>query len=199
MGDLIVLSERRADRSRARSGSAFFFDLANPFSYLAAERVERMLGAIDWVPVFGRGGVCVLRAEAERQARAGRLPLVWPDPLPAAFPLATRAAAFAAQEGRAAEFALAAGRLAFCGGFDLDEPEILADAAAAAGLSPSDCLDAAHDPSWEAEPRATAAGLIRHHVHETPAIRLRSHWRAGPYAVAEAAALVRAATLASSQ
>jgi 2-hydroxychromene-2-carboxylate isomerase len=198
MGDLIVLSERRADRSRARGGSAFFFDLANPFSYLAAERVERLLGAVEWVPVFGRG-VCVLRAEAERQAHAWRLPLVWPDPLPAAFPLATRAAAFAVSEGRGAEFALAAGRLAFCGGFDLDEPEILADAATAAGLSPAACLDAARDPGWEAAPRATAAGLMRHRLHETPAIRLRSHWRAGPYAVVEAAALVRAAALASSQ
>ena len=41
---------------------------------------------------------------------------------------------YAAQQGRGAAFVLAATRLAFCGGFDLDDLEILAEAAAAAGL-----------------------------------------------------------------
>ena len=45
-----------------------------------------------------------------------------------------RVAALAAERGRAAPFVLAAGRLAFCGGYDLDDPETLAEAAAAAGL-----------------------------------------------------------------
>ena len=37
-----------------------------------------------------------------------------------------------AEGGRGAGFVLAASRLAFCGGFDLEDPEILAEAAAAA-------------------------------------------------------------------
>ena len=45
-----------------------------------------------------------------------------------------RVASHAAECGRGAAFVLAAGRLAFCGGFDLDDPEILVEAAAAAGL-----------------------------------------------------------------
>jgi len=46
MGDLIILAERRADRSRpsSRADVAFFFDLACPFSYLMAGRAERALG-----------------------------------------------------------------------------------------------------------------------------------------------------------
>ena len=40
-----------------------------------------------------------------------------------------RAAHYASQQGRGAAFVLAAGRLAFCGGFDLDDPELLAEAA----------------------------------------------------------------------
>src|SRR3981081_1375743 len=52
MGQLIILAERLADRSRpARSEQpAFFFDVACPFSYLAAERVERILGDVEWIP-----------------------------------------------------------------------------------------------------------------------------------------------------
>src|SRR5579872_5792092 len=54
MGDLIHLSERLADRSRPSAELArFFFALDDPMSYLAAERVERALGPIDWVPVLG--------------------------------------------------------------------------------------------------------------------------------------------------
>ena len=52
MGQLIVLAERLADRSRPAPGhsAAFFFDLSCPFSYLAAERVERLLGDVEWIP-----------------------------------------------------------------------------------------------------------------------------------------------------
>ena len=57
-----------------------------------------------------------------------------------------RAAAYAAEQGRGRDFVLAAGRLAFCGGFDLDDPEILAEAAAAAGIPLEDCFHAAGDP-----------------------------------------------------
>ena len=46
---------------------------------------------------------------------------------------AMRVAALAAEQDRAAPFVLAAGRLAFCGGYDLDDPETIAEAAAAAG------------------------------------------------------------------
>ena len=62
------------------------------------------------------------------------MPLVWPEAQPAAGRSAMRVAALAAEHGRAAEFVLAASRLAFCGGYDVDDPEILAEAAAAADL-----------------------------------------------------------------
>src|SRR2546421_631355 len=54
MGDLILLGDRLEERSALRLDgrrSAFYFDLACPFSYLAAERIERLLGAVEWVPV----------------------------------------------------------------------------------------------------------------------------------------------------
>lgn len=172
---------------------AFFFDLACPFSYLAAERVERMLGDVEWIPSASLTTPSWrLREAAEREARAQRVPLVWPDNWPASFPRALRAAAYAADLGRPGAFALAASRLAFCGGFDLDDPEILAEAAAAAGLSPEDCLAAAQDAAWDAAPAATAQGLRRRGIEALPAVRVGKAWRCGPRALAEASALMRA-------
>jgi 2-hydroxychromene-2-carboxylate isomerase len=195
MGDLIVLADRFADRSRpsGRSPVAFLFDLSCPFSYLAAERVERALGDVEWIPTAPLTEPSWhLRDEAEREARALRVPLVWPDNWPKQFPAAVRAAAHAVEVGRASQFALAASRLAFCGGFDLDDPEILAEAAAAAGICPDDCLAAAADPAWDAAPVATTQGLARRGVDALPAIRVGRVWRSGPHALAEAAGLMRA-------
>ena len=63
---------------------------ACPFSYLAAERVERALGDVDWVPcslpAARRQLAPDLIARAERQAFALQLPLVWPDRFPRAGP-----------------------------------------------------------------------------------------------------------------
>lgn len=194
MGDLIVLADRLADRSRPsrRRPVVFFFDLASPFSYLAAEDVERLLGEVEWIPVSGTSDpVAELLDEAEAQALDLRLPLVWPEEAPLAFPAATRAAAYAATIGRAAPFALAAGRLAFCGGFDLDDPEILGEAAAAAGIAPEECLYAARDPFWDTQPQTTAQGLSSRGVSGAPAVRVGPNWFEGKHAVAGAATLLR--------
>ena len=56
-----------------------------------------------------------------------------------------RVAVLAAERGRGAAYVLAATRLAFCGGFDLDDPEILAEAATASGLTYEECMLAADD------------------------------------------------------
>jgi hypothetical protein len=52
MGELIVLAQRLRDRPQRSSASrpAFFFDLACPLSYLAAERIERILGELEGSP-----------------------------------------------------------------------------------------------------------------------------------------------------
>src|SRR6516225_11682762 len=89
MGEVVELKDQLADRSRPRGagGAAFFYDVACPFSYLIAERVERALGEVEWVPapvVVLDGGarwahVDATRVLAERHALAAGLPLVWPD------------------------------------------------------------------------------------------------------------------------
>jgi 2-hydroxychromene-2-carboxylate isomerase len=201
MGDLIVLKERLADRSRPGRSTlpAFFFDFACPFSYLAAERVERMLGVVEWVPASGaalREGAAPAQAccdimDAERRAAELRLPLVWPDRFPDKTPRALQAAVHASRIGAGSRFALAALRLAFCGGFDIEDPEILAEAAAAAGILPDDCFAAIGDDSIDESLTATAKGLRMRAVAQLPAIRIGQTWFAGEHRLAEACALRR--------
>jgi 2-hydroxychromene-2-carboxylate isomerase len=201
MGELIVLAEHLADRSRPLRSEqpAFFFDLSCPFSYLAAERVERVLGDVEWVPTASTlldgqewAQSPSVRREAERLAASLRLPLVWPDGFPASAGTALRAASYAAEVGAGARFVLAASRLAFCGGFDISDPEILAEAAAAAGIPLDEALAAAGDPGRDGTLHATARGLLARGVRHLPAIRLGRRWFNGERAVGEAAALQRA-------
>jgi predicted DsbA family dithiol-disulfide isomerase len=205
MGEVIELKDQLADRSRPRGdlGAAFFYDVACPFSYLVAERVERVLGEVEWVPapaVGLDGGARWLRFEqtralAERDALAARLPLVWPDGFPANTRHALRAASYAAENGAGPRFALAASRLAFCGAFDLEDPEILAIAAGAAGLSVEGCLLAARDSHRDRPLWATARGLHRRGVRALPALRLGCRFIEGERILIEGAALLSAHAL----
>jgi len=200
MGEVIELKDQLADRSRPRGDSrvAFFYDVACPFSYLVAEGVERVLGEVEWVPapaVGLDGGARWTRFEAareaaERRAEEMRLPLVWPENFPANTRHALRAASYAAEQGHGANFALAATRLAFCGGFDLEDPEILAVAASAAGLSIPGCLTAARDPSRDHTLWATARGLRARGVRRLPAVRLGRRWLEGEHLLESAALLL---------
>jgi 2-hydroxychromene-2-carboxylate isomerase len=205
MGEVIELKDQLADRSRPRGGlgAAFFYDVACPFSYLVAERVERVLGEVEWVPApaVGLDGGArwlrfdAMRALAERDAVATRLPLVWPDAFPANTRHALRAASYAAENGAGATFALAALRLAFCGGFDLEDPEVLGIAAAAAGLPLEGCLLAARDPERDRPLWATARGLHRRGVRALPTLRLGHRFIEGERILIEGAALLGAHAL----
>jgi 2-hydroxychromene-2-carboxylate isomerase len=155
LGELISLAARRAARAGTgtppvRPRVSFYFDLVSPWTYLAAERVERQFAGVRWRPVVPDALAPEESDEAARHAvelRAAelRMPLVWPEAWPSAGRSAMRIASLAAERGRAAPFVLAASRLAFCGGYDLDDPEALAEAAAAAGLGLEECLQAAGD------------------------------------------------------
>jgi 2-hydroxychromene-2-carboxylate isomerase len=209
MGEVIRLAERRqARRARPRelrvapSRAEFFFDLACPFTYLAAERVERAFDHVVWTPASAtilRGGALEsdpgalesVREAAEERAQALRLPLEWPETFPAEVPAAMRVAAHAAASGRGAEFVLAAGRLAFCGGFDLDDPEILFEAAAAAGLVLEDCLRAAGDRGRDGTIEAAGSRLLAAGADRLPALRVSRSLFWGEEKVAEAAAAAR--------
>lgn len=205
MGDVIRLDERRAAARQAPAGRAstrlkatFYFDLASPFTYLAAERVDRLFPGLTWRPAMtealhaGNPDSEAARAAAEERALALHMPLVWPDVYPAGARIAMRVAALAASEGgHAAPFVLAASRLAFCGGFDLDDPEVLAEAAAAAGLGLPEVMAAAGDPSRDGQLEATSLRLLAHGADELPVLKVGRTLFCGEHRLAEAAAAVR--------
>jgi 2-hydroxychromene-2-carboxylate isomerase len=188
----------RADLLRTE----FLFDLACPFTYLAAERVERAFESIVWTPVSGAavtraatGGDPVserrLCRAAEARAAQLRMPLVWPERFPGDVPAAMRVASYASDCGRGAAFTLAAGRLAYCGGFDLEDPEIIAEAAAAAGLGLDACLEAARDESRDGRLEAAGRRLLAAGADMLPALRVGRALFAGEERVGEAAAAAR--------
>jgi 2-hydroxychromene-2-carboxylate isomerase len=207
MGELIDLAQRRVaaqrrTQSREPLRAQLYFDLACPFTYLAAERVERAFAHITWTPASAEtlqrrsladDGETVdrVRAAAELRAAALRLPLVWPEGYPRAVPAAMRAAAVAAGEGRGGAFVLAAGRLAFCGGFDLDDPEILAEAAAAAGIRLDECLRAAGDARRDGAMEAAGRRLLAAGADRLPVLRIGRSLFWGEQRVGAAAAAVR--------
>ena len=94
----------------------FYFDLGSPYAYLAAQRLDGLLGesaaAVSWQPVL-LGGLFKLTgrsswalgdyrrrqtgmAEIERRARSyGLPPMRWPDPWPTDYLTAMRATTYA--------------------------------------------------------------------------------------------------------
>jgi 2-hydroxychromene-2-carboxylate isomerase len=201
VGQLISLTQRIAERAQERAATgdgraAFFFALDCPVSYLVAERVERDFGEIAWVPTVGPPMETSRAREririAKHQAVGCRLPLVEPDGFPADPRPGARAAIYASSVGRGAGFAVAAMRMAFAGGFDLSEPDILAEAAAAAGLSVDDTLAAAGDARYDAALQSTGAMLMRQGILEPPMIRLTGGWFSGFEALARSTAFTAA-------
>jgi 2-hydroxychromene-2-carboxylate isomerase len=206
MGIVISLADHRPERRRGAGGArprvTFAFDLASPWTYLAAERVDRLFVGVTWRPAYAdilpgplavadasgpAGRDAAERAAAERRAGELRLPLVWPDRAPDGRQ-AMRVAALAAEQDRAAPFVLAAGRLAFCGGFDLDDPETIAEAAAVAGLGLVETFAAASDVGRDGALEEAARRLMAQGADELPVLTVGRTLFGGEHRVAEAAA-----------
>jgi 2-hydroxychromene-2-carboxylate isomerase len=166
----------------------FHYDLMSPYAYLAAERVDAVLGEpAEWQPVL-LGAIFKLTgrsswalgdyerrrrgmAEIERRAeRYGLPPLRWPDPWPGDSLAAMRAAVHAKRIGREREFAAAAFRAAFAEGADLSEQRNVLVAAEAAGLDPRETESAIADPSVKEELRALTAAAHERGVFGVPTV-----------------------------
>jgi len=158
----------------------FYFDLASPVAYLAAERVNHVLGEVpEWVPVrVGEVGpfrcheeVLAYREDVERAAaHQGLKPLRWPEPFPADSEWAMLVATYAKQIGRAVAFSLAAFRQAFAGGRDLGERDNVLLAAAACEMHPAAVIKGAELRGTRERLLAAEADAVAAGVRETPAI-----------------------------
>ncbi|MEA2271188.1 MAG: hypothetical protein QOC64_3798 [Solirubrobacteraceae bacterium] len=220
MGDVISLADRLAARPAPATGGAesaaraprvtVFFDLCSPWTYFAAERAERLFPGVRWRPASGEGlagaratghagpgagngaGAEAARAAAEVRAAELGMPLVWPERWPDVGRGAMRVAALAADHGRAPAFVLAASRLAFCGGYELEDPEVIAEAAAAAGLGLDEALAAAGHRRRDVGIGRTALGLARRGADALPVVVVDRLLFAGEHRLAEAAAAAAA-------
>jgi 2-hydroxychromene-2-carboxylate isomerase len=179
--------------------AAFYFHLASPDCYLAAERVLHVLPApVDWRPVLidrcAEDGPRH-RAAIERRARElGLLPVRWPQRYPFDAGQAMLVATYASGIGRGAAFAQAAFRQAFAGGHSLADVEHVLIAAAACEIHPA----AASRALEQRGVRERLAGASAHArdagVSELPAVRLGARVFAGETCLADAAAHLQAHT-----
>jgi 2-hydroxychromene-2-carboxylate isomerase len=108
-----------------------------------------------------------------------------------------RMAALADEHGCAAPFVLAATRLAYCGGFDLDDPEILAEAAAPADLDFDLALEAAGEAWRDLEMERAALRLLRMGAPDLPTAIVDRLAFPGEARLGEAAAAAAAAACAA--
>jgi 2-hydroxychromene-2-carboxylate isomerase len=179
---------------------SFYFGVMSPYSWFAAERIERVLPQARWRGVLagvvfrehGRTswGLTERRAEglADCELRAkkrGLGPLAWPDPWPTSDLLAGRAMAYcerrdadgaqAGAGGRAGTsllqtFALAAMRMAFLEGADLSERASVIEAARRSAIDAAELDAALDDQEVKDELRTITAEAVARGVFGVPTV-----------------------------
>ena len=186
-----------------RPDAAFYFDLASPLAYLAAERVLHVLPIrAEWQPVLARELSNAETFEAYRcrteeeifrdgdragRARAGPAAAEVADPFPFDSALAMRVATYAKSIGRTVPFVQAAFRQAFAGGRSLEDPDFVVIAAAACEMHPAAVLKGAELRSVKAQLSSTTALAAQEGVTDVPAVRIGAKVFVGARAVEEAA------------
>jgi 2-hydroxychromene-2-carboxylate isomerase len=163
--------------------AAFYFDLASPLAYLAAEQALQVFAAatepVEWTPISaadlpgsgspqtfpgGEQRDALLELLGARSLELGLQPLRLPEPFPFDSALAMRVATYAKSIGRTVPFAQAAFRQAFAGGRALDNENAVVIAAAACEMHPAAVLKGAAlrstaDQLARATAEAAAAGV----------------------------------------
>jgi 2-hydroxychromene-2-carboxylate isomerase len=191
------------------SQPVFYYDLGSPYSYLTAERLQRVLPVVPvWQPISlggiwkqsgGRSwGVTDERetgqSEVERRAEQyGLMPVRWPDGWPNNTLKAMRAAIFAQSIGRAVAFSLAAFRQAFAGGKDLSDVDNVLIAAAACELHPNAVLKALETQSVKDKLREATQEAYDRGVRGVPTVAVGDQLFWGDDRLEEAGSALRGA------
>lgn len=190
----------------------FYFDVGSPYAYLAAERIGRILPEpIEWQPVL-LGGLFKLTgrsswalgdyqrrqrgmAEIERRALSYGLPAMrWPDPWPADYLVAMRAATYAFTTGRGQHFAMRAFRNAFTRGEQLGVPAHVFATAAQAGLDRSKTELAVQDAAVKQALRDATDRAHQRGVFGVPTVAVEDELFWGDDRLEDAAAHFRSVT-----
>jgi 2-hydroxychromene-2-carboxylate isomerase len=148
----------------------FFFGAMSPYSWFAAERIDRLLPEARWRGVLAGAifkangrvswgltdrrewgiGDCEARA-----AEHGLGPIRWPEPWPTSDLLVARAMTFAEQERRLKDFALAAMRLSFLEAADLGDLAVVLEAGRRVGIDERELESALGEQAIKDELRRT--------------------------------------------
>lgn len=163
-----------------------YYDLGSPYAHLAVARAADVLGVEPLLQPVLVGGLFVERgwgSWSQTPARTGRIeeiearakryglpPLRWPQGWPNNTLKAMRAAVWADELGRGADFAHAGFRLAFAEGADLSRLEVLASLAKEVGLPPGELATAIEDPQTKERLRAATAAAWERGVTGVPSI-----------------------------
>lgn len=186
--------------------AAFYFDLASPLAYLAAERVLRVVpGPLEWQPVLARelpgaesfesfrceAEVQAFRADVQRRAdELGLQPMRWPEPFPFDSSLAMRVATYAKGIGRVVPFAQAAFRQAFAAGRCLSDADTVLIAAAACEMHPEAVLRGARLRSVREQLASATAEAARAGAGDVPAVLAGDRVLVGERALEQAGELL---------
>jgi 2-hydroxychromene-2-carboxylate isomerase len=190
--------------------AAFYFDLASPLAYIAAERALHTLpGPCPWQPILASRLPAAERYEAyrcetdmlaareviERRAQVlGLQRLAWPAPFPFDSGFAMLAATYAKSIGKGVPFALAAFRQAFAGANALSITDNVLIAGAACEIHPKAIVRAVATRGIRDELERASAAALEAGVSDVPAVRIGEHVLVGEGCLEEAAALLAAAS-----
>ncbi len=187
-----------------QSPPRFLVDLGSPFAYLAAERIDDVLGEATWEVVL-LGGLfqstgrrswadtaarAAGQAEVERRAAARGLPPVrWPQHWPNNGLLAARAAVWARTVDAERRFITEALRLQFRDGVGLDSADAVREVARRSGLSADEALAGATRPATKAALRERTAAAHAAGVFGVPSVIVAQFVLWGDDALEQAAVL----------
>jgi 2-hydroxychromene-2-carboxylate isomerase len=183
----------------------------SPYSWLAAERIERLLPQAQWRGVLAGAvfkasdrvswGLTERRAAgiADCEARAitrGLGPIHWPEPWPTSDLLIARAMAFAEMRGTLKRFALGAMRLAFLEGADLGDLGAVLEAGRRAGIDSGELEGALSDSAVKDALRGVTDEALALGVFGVPTVAVGAElfWGDNRLEDAAAAERVRAAS-----
>jgi 2-hydroxychromene-2-carboxylate isomerase len=185
--------------------AAFYFDLASPEAYLAAEQALHIFAAapepVEWQPILAAElpGHAAAAADAAFRnniaARATELnlqPLRWPDPFPFDSSLAMRVATYAKSIGRTVPFVQAAFRQCYAGGRSLQDEDSVVIAAAACEMHPKAVLQGAGLRSVATQLTTTTKQAAEQGVRSVPAVLAGGRVFHGERALGEAVEHMRA-------
>lgn len=201
------------------SAPHFFYDFGSPYAYLAAERIEQVLGPVTWCPIFlvgvfkasgRRSWVYTDRAGEEwgeigRRLRTRGLPPLrlcegWAERLvPSATParstlMAQRVARVAIEHERTAAYSRALFGAVFQRGADLTAAATVVGAAEAAGLPAGEAERAIDDPDRKEQVRRATEEAIAAGVTGVPTVVVGGVTFWGDDRLEDAALALRAAT-----